>query len=268
MKHFVLNQYGDPTATRFAADTRQNYLYYNSTDGALIGSGRTRSVERGDTVIRWGCTSNRDIEDMVGVQVVNNWNGIRNSTQKKKMRKLFEEGGVPTPTWSSDISDFSDDDYPLLLRRSGSMGGNNIVLIERPIQTDDEHNMVRKILAEDSRAYLCKYWYKEQEFRVHIVNGEAIFQVEKIPRTNPHRALKQSIWNVGDLWMYSSNTDVRDDLVDVSVKAVHCLGLDFGAVDLMTKGGEVMILEVNSAPGLQKRSRRKYADAFERAGWL
>lgn len=269
MIHFLYNAYGDPTAPRFSDDLDQNSLFYeNGNSQRLLGNRITSSVNSGDTVIRWGCTANRGLEEKEGVTVINKWGDIRNSTQKQRMRRKFTDAGVAIPKWSRNIQDFDPSEYPLLLRRSGSTGGNNIVLIERPISDDEEHSMVRRILEEDSRSYLSSYWYKEQEFRVHVVNGTAIFQVEKIPRTNPRRAVQQTIWNVGELWMYGNNTDVQDRLVDVSVAAVYALNLDFGAVDLMTRGDEVQVLEVNSAPGLQKRSRRKYIEAFRNAGWL
>jgi hypothetical protein len=50
--------------------------------------------------------------------------------------------------------------------------------------------------------------------------------------------------------------DTPEGLKDVSRRAVAALGLDFGAVDaLQTPSGEFVVLEVNSAPGVQDERR-------------
>ena len=259
------NKHGDPTAKRFVDETSgMKFRYFNEAGGCEDHSG---FVQDGDRIIRWGCTASRELDED-GRRVINTRESLRNSTQKIKMQNIFIKAGIPAPKNSRDISEFDASEYPLLLRRSGSTGGENILVIERPVVVAADNSLIKKILVEDKRAYVTQFWDKDQEFRVHVVNKQPIFQTEKIPRKNPRRAMEQSVWNVGELWMYGANTDVEARLADVSVAAVDSLGLNFGAVDLMCRGDEVKVLEVNTAPGLQKRSRRAYREAMAEAGWL
>jgi D-alanine-D-alanine ligase-like ATP-grasp enzyme len=55
------------------------------------------------------------------------------------------------------------------------------------------------------------------------------------------------------------------DIVDnAALGAVSALGLDFGAVDVKCnrQGTRAAVLEVNTAPGLQGTTLRKYAEAL------
>jgi D-alanine-D-alanine ligase-like ATP-grasp enzyme len=60
--------------------------------------------------------------------------------------------------------------------------------------------------------------------------------------------------------------DLKTEIEKEAVKAVTCLGLDFGAVDLIVSKGDnlrVFILEVNTRPGIEStRLRESYANAI------
>lgn len=60
---------------------------------------------------------------------------------------------------------------------------------------------------------------------------------------------------------------VSDETKAEAVKAVAALGLDFGAVDIVIdREGKPVILEVNTAPGIQGTTLTNYKRAIE--SWL
>ena len=112
---------------------------------------------------------------------------------------------------------------------------------------------------------------KRQEWRVHVVKGQAILTQLKLRRqgsidTEGYTSL---VRNIQTGWVYGVNYDANDypqiaTVQAVAQRAVEALGLDFGAVDIVEKRGEPFVLEVNTAPGLEEEGSAltSYVTAF------
>lgn len=112
---------------------------------------------------------------------------------------------------------------------------------------------------------------RRNEFRVQVVRGEAILTQKKMKRNLEERTDQYTslVRNVETGWIYSVNfervTLPMHLIEDTASAAIASLGLDFGAVDIIQRGDEVFVLEVNTAPGLGEdgSALRAYTEAFQ-----
>lgn len=186
---------------------------------------------------------------------------ISNSTNKRVMRELFTDAGIPMPTLYSvgEITgEFSNMVKPTLMKFVGRpdkhMKGRGFWLITNR----DELN---KALAGTSRkgaaTHFMEYIEADKEVRVHIFRGKSIRMTEKKydGETGCHRDYTT---------IKPTGGKVERRLIRrAAKKAVKALGLDFGAVDILVKNGEIFVLEVNAAPGLGGTMPITYAKAIK-----
>lgn len=113
-----------------------------------------------------------------------------------------------------------------------------------------------------------KYVKKDQEWRVHVMNGEAFFFQRKARKRDvPDANVNWQIRNHGNGFTFAHNEGRTPppNLVAAAIDAVNTLGLDFGAVDCFhTARGKPFVLEVNTAPGVEGESINRYVEAFRR----
>lgn len=105
------------------------------------------------------------------------------------------------------------------------------------------------------------------EYRVHAMHGEVLRTARKVARegvtVHPWVRSSDSGWK-----MSYGPTPLPADALSVAHAAIAALGYDFGAVDVAkTNEGRFVVLEVNSAPGLDAGGLTlvKYAEAIR--GW-
>jgi len=118
------------------------------------------------------------------------------------------------------------------------------------------------------------YWVKQvklvEEYRLHIFQGKSIRAGIKVPREGfsgpgqpPAHAWVRS---------YEGGWRIRYDdfksskkMRELAAGAVKALNLDFGAVDLgKREDGNLMVLEVNRAPGLEGGTVEAYVEAIQK----
>lgn len=107
------------------------------------------------------------------------------------------------------------------------------------------------------------YIKKRREYRVHVVNGQAIAVHEKRrkvgeqpdPMVRSHR--RGWVFCKLDVWE-------PDGLREIAVNAVGALELNFGAVDVIWNEhhNQLYVLEINSAPGLCNQTADAYSAAI------
>lgn len=119
----------------------------------------------------------------------------------------------------------------------------------------------------DARFYLDHGWdfltcYEpsDNEYRVWIYRRRHLGTYHKV-LAHPELALRQMVGygrNYGRGWAFQlmASEQVPRDVVEVSSRAVDKLGLDFGAVDVMTTARGPVVLEVNTAPGVEGPGRQ------------
>lgn len=96
-----------------------------------------------------------------------------------------------------------------------------------------------------------------REYRVWTYRNYHLGTYEKVlRRPEDVKRLGRNYDNGFDFSGVEGN-EVPQGLKDISRRAIHLLGLDFGAVDILERAtGEYVVLEVNSAPGVSNERRR------------
>ena len=112
--------------------------------------------------------------------------------------------------------------------------------------------------------YYVEYVPCDVEFRIHVVDGVSARAGLKVPRTDdPHPRFRA--WRAGWKITYGGACQrvLTQAVRDVAKAAVRAVGYDFGAVDVvLRRDGRPVVLEVNSAPGLEGRTVEVYAKKF------
>lgn len=119
-----------------------------------------------------------------------------------------------------------------------------------------------------------RYIKKTEEYRVHVAMGEVIDIQRKTLNKERAEEIKgrgeEINWKVRNLengFIYQrGNVNPARNVSDVALEAVRHAELDFGAVDVVVDSSskEALVLEINSAPGLEGTTVTSYADVFRR----
>jgi hypothetical protein len=194
-----------------------------------------------DMVIRWGCTSQLDCNNIVNtaaaIQEVGDKSGFRRILQGN-----FENTGslLAPKTYFNMAHAVGENAFPLVVRPQYHAQGKNLYVVK---------NMEELI----SSCYKCgEGWYASQlinkvaEYRVMFVQGRVAWVAKKTPG-NPDAVA----WNValGGKFENVAWGDWPLRAVRISKEAFSLSSLHFGAVDIMVDAnGDCFVLEINSAP--------------------
>lgn len=198
-------------------------------------------------VIRWG---NRASLPVYAGRVVNRSDAIARASDKLESLGTMREAEVRVPDWSDSPEDL---EFPFLGRRIQHTQGRDVVLC---LQRGDYQRRPRD--------YYVQYIPTVREFRVHVVAGEVI-RVQGKYLDFPEQAVPW-IRNYSTGYRFREpGRRLRPARLQTAVRAVECLGLDFGAVDLLIgDDGLEYVLEVNTAPACSPLTAEKYVRAFQR----
>lgn len=166
----------------------------------------------------------------------------RKSDKLEELGKL-KAAGVPVPPFSLEPH------AGWLGRKRHHHGAND--LLRPPAEPD----------------YYVKEMRVEKEFRIHVFKGKVIRRGLKVPKENAHPRFRtlEAGWALS--YTEESRRQIPDDARIVAKRAVEAMGYTFGAVDMgITSNGNLVVWEVNSAPGLVGGTVRSYADAILREG--
>ena len=175
---------------------------------------------------------------------INNLKAVQNARNKDKSLRLFREWDLPVPKFSHDCYRLN---LPILGRDRYHYGGTDIAYYDNYVDAE-----------EGGHDYYIEYLPIDNEFRYHIAFGGVINSVIKtggdITSVNRNHTAG---------WVFK---DVKKDefLFKLSNAAIECLGLDFGAVDIIISKGKPYLLEINTAPAMVERRMKKLAKEINR----
>lgn len=179
---------------------------------------------------------------------------ISNTTNKRKMRELFEQHDVPMPRLLDyDLTSlFMDDGDKVVGRPDRHTKGRGFWLCK-----DRDDVIAAKLGARRKKAatHFMEFVESDREYRVHIFKGKSI-------------RISEKKFNSDGTYTTGKPGDIELRRVRQAAKAaVDAVGLDFGAVDILARGEhneEVFVTEVNAAPGCGGSVPKLYADVFKR----
>ena len=217
-------------------------------------------------VINWGLSSIPWLDEQ-RFAILNKPSSIPNASNKLTAFEMMREARVVIPGFTTDIEEakgWFDTPSTIVFCRTTLYGscGSGIVIAR---------NKEQLVTAKLYVYYIKKKW----EYRVHVFK-DGVFHVQQKRRLTSEQLAERGIDNRDRLirnldngYIFSTNIDplLPISSAHMCVKAVQSLGLDFGAVDLIvTEAGEVVVLEVNTAPGLEGSTLTRYKEVFEQFG--
>ena len=153
--------------------------------------------------------------------------------------------------------------YPVLARKLQHHGGFDIRYCKNDLRA-------RRALRA-GRQFFTRYIPSTTEFRVWVYRRRHLGTYEKVLA---HPELKRRMigrnYKNGYAFQLVREENIPRTAVDLAVRAVDALGLDFGAVDvLLGRDGKFYVLECNSAPGIQSEARQVIQSlAAKIANWV
>jgi hypothetical protein len=237
----------------------------------LLGSKRVRdsgryTPKRGHTICNWGngrAPSWLGTAASRGVRILNHPNAVNVAGNKLSTFQALQRASIAIPEFTTHktIAQTWLTAGDIVVERHNLRGSSGEGI--RIVSLDDEDTE-----AEIHNAPLyTKFIPKTAEYRVHIFNGQMIDYVQKKRVSTERRddTFNPYISSMEHGWVFT-RTEVPEvpSVIRLAQAAVTALGLDFGAVDIMTYEGRSYVLEVNTAPGLAGTTLVKYGNALRR----
>ncbi|MGL4352785.1 MAG: hypothetical protein ACRCTP_02370 [Aeromonas popoffii] len=235
---------------------------------------RERSVFKGradDLIVNWGRGSGNDyLEARVGLGgLLNKTQNVALATNKLKSFQAMD-GEVSTVEWTADREQaqvWIDAGLPVYARtKLQGHSGEGIVVCSREA-LGDVGGIETSVGLVEAKLYTKGFNNQRREFRIHVMNGVPTFVQQKKRRENwrDNALYSNVVRNFHTGWVYAAmDIHPNDKSLAEAVKAVTAHGLDFGAVDVITRGDDAWVLEVNTAPGNEGTNTEYYADNFVR----
>jgi len=201
-------------------------------------------------------------------KTINPASAIQLASAKADARFKLQEHGVAIPetVWYNDgvgVVNLLEKHHAVVVRPYKHRAGKDFYLCNSTEEVADAVNQIRANGGD--RPYVSQYIKKTAEYRVHVAHGLALLVNKKEARNLD--GYKQPIWNhavAGFYFRVIGQNQWRISAVRLAIQAVECLGLDFGAVDILYNG-QPYVCEVNTAPSLEDYAATRYAEYFD---WL
>jgi len=212
-----------------------------------------------DFIINWG--SSKLPEGLGVATVINAPIPITIASNKLEFFRILstsnelEETDIPLPNWTTDKEEalgwVREGDLVVVRTKLTGHSGEGIVLC------GTEEELV------DAPLY-TKYFKKKDEYRIHVFDDKVIDVQRKAKRHD----VEEPDWKVrthanGFVFM-REGVEPPEAVTDAAVQAVSAIGLTFGAVDVLWNDHhqKAVVIEVNTAPGLEGQTVESYAQAF------
>lgn len=169
---------------------------------------------------------------------------------------MKDTGLCPAFTTSKEEAQAWADNRTVVCRTLlSASGGRGIVLAKSPDQVVPAPLYTR-------------YVPKDKEYRIHFFKWEdAYFAQRKALRRDEHRPAQPNwaVRNHANGFIYAhEGVETPDNVIDAARVTINTMKLDFGAVDVLyTKNKRAVVLEVNTAPGLEGWTLEGYTRAFK-----
>ena len=217
----------------------------------------SRFRPNGQVVINWG-SQDCPTQITANCTVINQPNAVEVGANKLSFFQAVERAGardiiVPYTTDIARAREWIGDGHKVCCRKYlGASEGKGLTiavtvdqLVTAPLYT--------------------KYIPKDQEYRVHVMNGQAFAVQRKARRLDtPDSQVNWHIRNHNNGFVFAHENVTCPEVVrNAAVACVGHAGLNFAAVDvILTKKGRARVLEANSAPGLEGWTTEQYVAAF------
>lgn len=267
----------------------------DAIDATVIKLKNSRYVYRpGHVVVNWG-NSRIPTWYTDNTHILNTPNAVASASNKLMALTALEEAGVehvPFTIDKEEVEEWFEDGATKVYARKVLNGhsGEGIEVIKshpdvfeldkialqlRLLGYNDEAERVERrtigLFPEIPDAPLYTKGIENRgEYRVHVFLGRVILYTKKSRRVQDGEVdtpeeNEADVRNLDTGWVYRADNLNRLERVEtLAIRAIDALGLDFGAVDIiMDQDKNVYVLEINTAPGMEERTLKAYADALK-----
>lgn len=175
--------------------------------------------------------------------------------------KWFEANGVPALQYTTDtqqaVSWIADGNVVIGRKLIQASCGKGIVIFEHG--GEDE-----KYPTHTPCPVYTLYKKKKREFRVHVFQNKVVRVVEKKLRKDWDGPREAKIRNLANGFVFCACNDEPEGIRALAIKAGGVVSSDFKGVDIgyNEKLGELFVIEVNSAPGIEGSNLAAYVAAI------
>lgn len=202
---------------------------------------------------------------------INTIDGVKNSSDKLKMKKCFDNYNVTTAKWTNNISDAENLKFPIIAKhRFGSRGTGNY-----KIESIEELNSWKN--GKNLKMYIFEeYVPYSKEYRIYCTDNEILAMARKMLR-NGENGTQRHLDNSNFVYEYIPDEDGNltqdkneqfqtpsniEDIKKQACLAIKSVGLQIGCIDLKVQYNSVngirreypkfIVIETNSAPSCGK----------------
>jgi glutathione synthase/RimK-type ligase-like ATP-grasp enzyme len=214
---------------------------------SLLNIPRKRTQKRTslDVFIRWGNAESFPVNARLEL---NTRDAVTNASNKLRMLQLLKANNIPSVDFTTDpsqIVDFLDESGNCYIR-------DNLGVVRYGNDFSSLDQYASRPVAN-----------KKREYRVHVFNSQVVAIYEKIPLSEDQPKLFKS-YNCSFKLRNPEICRLNKDGQQIAINAVNSLGLLFGGVDvIMTSSDEVLVCEVNSAPGLNSTNATRWIEKIK-----
>lgn len=213
----------------------------------------------GDTIINWG-NGDPGRAHVYPAKFIQLPNQQRNASNKLFFFNLMKEACPEViPKFWTNQEEIPDEEFPIVCRTvlTGHSGAGIVI-------ADTREALVEAPL-------YVKYTKKKDEYRVHIGRSASDFTTIAIQRKARRVGHENPNWQIRNhsngFVFVRSDVNPHESVISSAKKALEATGLDFGAVDVIWNehDGKALVLEINTAPGLEGQTIDDYAAFFKNA---
>lgn len=187
---------------------------------------------------------------------INTVKSIENTMNKMIMKSLFEEAGISSPKFYSDVFNSKIERFPVLAKLSYRSKGAGMKKLDSQEELDAfRDNVKNRAKNIDNPYYLEEFHNYSKEYRIHVsIAGGYFYTCRKMLKQEFAGGDKNWFRNDSNcVWILEENDlfdkpDTWDNIVEDCQKAREALGLSICGFDIkVNKKGNWKILEANSA---------------------
>lgn len=226
----------------------------------IRSTGSTFRGRRGDLIVNYGSSSLP--ESIIGsARILNHPQAISNASNKRTAMNILRENNIPIVESTTDREEAQQwmDNGSVVYARTqlqGHSGAGIVVCANENLLSqlaDIGSSVETSTSLVNANLYTKGLTEQRREFRIHVMNGVVTY-VQQKRRRDGYREMEEYsnvVRNYHTGWIYATqNADVIDSAKVAAVQSVSALGLDYGAVDVITRMDNCWVLEVNTAPGM------------------
>lgn len=188
------------------------------------------------TIFRWG---NCIVLDTENCKIYNKSEAIAIASAKGKCREVLNKKNIAVPVI---VMNGESDSFPVIARPQTHAKGKNLLIL-------NNQKVLSAFYNDHKDWYYAQFFKKEREIRCHVAFGKILCVMEKPAPENKNMVA----WNRAQThldWSAVKWSEYPKEACLQALKAVEAVGLDTGGVDVMIKGNEAKVLEINTAPTL------------------